>query len=232
MFGDTLRSGDLRHVVPIAIGDRFIYAEHDDQQVAFVPSIELPRVRELGGGLDVVAYEELGLDELRAQGMTTRAALPHLVARACRWLGIEEAAVPAGFPVSVADFVRGWGRDAPGGPWHVREPTAREDSWRDRGYPARTAGDGGGDGSDSRRYPRGECQLRVAARDSAARSVGGRCRLRVHDRCPRSAVGLRARARLRTDRGGRTDRRRPRRARSALRGLGGHDAHVLHWRAA
>jgi hypothetical protein len=90
MFG-----GDLRHVVPIAIGDRFIYAEHDDQQVAFVPSIELPRVRELGGGLDVVAYEELGLEELRAQGMTTRAALPHLVTRACRWLGIEEAAVGA-----------------------------------------------------------------------------------------------------------------------------------------
>ncbi len=105
MFGDTLRLADLRHVVPLALGDPLIYAEQDGRRTVFTYSIETPRVRELDG-LEVVPYEELGLDELHARGLTTREAMLELLRRACGSLGLEEAAVPDGFPLAAADLLR------------------------------------------------------------------------------------------------------------------------------
>jgi Xaa-Pro aminopeptidase len=108
MFGDTLRSADLRHVVPIGLGDPLIYAERDGRRTVFTYSIEVPRVGELDG-LEVVPYEQLGLDELHAEGLTTREAMLELLLRACSSLGLEEAVVPDGFPLAAADALRAAG---------------------------------------------------------------------------------------------------------------------------
>jgi Xaa-Pro aminopeptidase len=108
MWADTLRSPDLRHVVPLGIGDPFIYAEHQGRRVAFLPSIEVPRARELDG-LEVVPYEEIGLDQLIAKGMRYREARLELLARACEHLGLKEAVTPADFPLAAADLLRGRG---------------------------------------------------------------------------------------------------------------------------
>jgi Xaa-Pro aminopeptidase len=108
MFGDTLRSADLRHVVPIGLGDPLVYAEHDGRRTVCTYAIEVPRVSQLDG-LEVVPYEQLGLDELHAQGLTTREAMLELLGRACSTLGIEDAVVPDGFPLAAADFLRGAG---------------------------------------------------------------------------------------------------------------------------
>lgn len=105
MFADTLRSADLRHVVPIPIGDPFIYVEHNGRRVVFTHAVEVARMRELAG-LTIVPYEELGLDGLHARGLATRAALLELLHRACGSLGVEEATVPGDFPLAAADFLR------------------------------------------------------------------------------------------------------------------------------
>lgn len=105
MFADTLRSPDLRHVVSIPIADPFVYAEHGDRRVVVVNAVEAPRLRELGG-LEVVPFEELGVDQLLADGLTLHEARFELAHRACTSLGIEEASIPGDFPVLVADLLR------------------------------------------------------------------------------------------------------------------------------
>ena len=62
IYGDSIRSPDLRHAVPVAIGDSFAYAERDGRRYAFISTIEAPRIR-AAVDLEVVPPEELGLDE-------------------------------------------------------------------------------------------------------------------------------------------------------------------------
>jgi Xaa-Pro aminopeptidase len=105
IFGDTMRSPALRHEIPVAIPDPFAYAERDGERYAFVSSLEVPRLRELEG-LRLVSFEELGSDELIAQGLPWRDRLLEIALRACRRVGLEEASTPADFPLAVADHLR------------------------------------------------------------------------------------------------------------------------------
>ena len=106
IFGDTIRTPELRHEVPFPAPDGFLYAERNGDRYVFVPSMEIPRLQELNGNLNLVSLEELGLDELIAQGMRWHEADRELAVRACRRLGIEEAVTPHAFPLAVADHLR------------------------------------------------------------------------------------------------------------------------------
>jgi len=108
IYADTLRSPELRHEVPLPIGDPFLYVEHGGVRHAVVNSLEGPRVQELAG-LEVHLLEEFGLDELRRSGKNRYEVGDELVARAVRALGVERAIVPGSFPVSIADHLRGLG---------------------------------------------------------------------------------------------------------------------------
>jgi Xaa-Pro aminopeptidase len=108
IYGDTVRSPELRHEIPLAVPDPFLYAERDGERHVVVHSLELPRVRGLDG-LVVHPREEFGWDDLVAQGLDQYAARDEVLARACRQLEIEHAAVPATFPLDVADTLRGRG---------------------------------------------------------------------------------------------------------------------------
>jgi Xaa-Pro aminopeptidase len=105
IYGDTFRSPELRHEVPLAVPDPFLYAERNGDRYAFVNSLELPRVAELGG-LQVVPYEELGYDELIADGVDREDLYLPLCLNACRRLGMERALVPRTFPLALADHLR------------------------------------------------------------------------------------------------------------------------------
>jgi Xaa-Pro aminopeptidase len=105
IYGDTIRSADLRHAVPIAIGDSFAYAEREGRRYVFIHAIEAPRVGELGG-LEVVTTDELGLDDLIARKIPPRQARLELLARACASIGLETAITPDAFPVVAADRLR------------------------------------------------------------------------------------------------------------------------------
>jgi Xaa-Pro aminopeptidase len=106
IYGDTIRSPELRHEVPVPIPDPFIYAEKDDRRAAILHSLEIPRVREEAPQLEIVPLEQLGTDELFAQGMKGWEIELEVAVRACRELGIEQAAVPPSFPVGHADHLR------------------------------------------------------------------------------------------------------------------------------
>jgi Xaa-Pro aminopeptidase len=106
IHGDTIRSPELRHEVPVAIPDAFLYAEKGDRRVVVLHSLEIPRVREDAPQLEIVPLESLGTDELFAEGKKGWEIELEVAVRACRELGIEQVAVPPSFPVGHADHLR------------------------------------------------------------------------------------------------------------------------------
>src|SRR5215207_1365962 len=105
IYGDTVRSPELRHEVPVPVPDPFLYVERNGSRYAFVGSLEIPRMRELDG-LQAVPLDELGMDELIAQGLTSDELDRELVLRACQRVGVDEAVAPRTFPLDVADHLR------------------------------------------------------------------------------------------------------------------------------
>jgi Xaa-Pro aminopeptidase len=103
---DSTRSPEMRHEVPLAIPDAFLYAERDGRRVAVVSSLEAQRIGEADSGIEVIPLESFGVDELLAQGVPRDEIDLHIYTRACRELGIEEAVVPATFPLELADWLR------------------------------------------------------------------------------------------------------------------------------
>jgi Xaa-Pro aminopeptidase len=108
IYADTVRSPELRHEVPMTIVDPFLYVERDGVRHIVVSSMEIPLLAELGG-YELHPLEEFGLDELRRSGLPSSEIFDELVVRAVRELGVENATVPATFPVLVADRLRAAG---------------------------------------------------------------------------------------------------------------------------
>ena len=111
MYGDSIRSPELRHEVPVPITDPFLYAETDGRRVVILHSLEIPRVREDAPQLEIIPLEQLGVDELIARGLPAWQTELDLALRACRELGLERPAVPPGFPVAHPDYLRENGVD-------------------------------------------------------------------------------------------------------------------------
>jgi Xaa-Pro aminopeptidase len=105
IYGDSFRSADMRHAVPLGVPDPFLYAESDGSRHVFVSSMEAARVRELGL-FDLHVPEELGYDELVASGLDSREIRAQLAVRAVAGLGLKRASVPESFPVWLADRLR------------------------------------------------------------------------------------------------------------------------------
>jgi Xaa-Pro aminopeptidase len=105
IFGDTVRSPEMRHEVPVSVPDPFLYVERNGSRTAFVGSLEIPRLEGVAG-LGAVPLEELGLDELVGQGLTWHEMTPELVLRACRQANVESAVTPRDFPLELADYLR------------------------------------------------------------------------------------------------------------------------------
>jgi Xaa-Pro aminopeptidase len=106
IYGDTIRSPELRHEVTLAIGDGFLYLEKDGRRAVTMHGLEIPRVRDEAPELEILPTAELGEDELYAAGKQGPEIELEILRRACAKLGIERATVPATFPLEVADFLR------------------------------------------------------------------------------------------------------------------------------
>jgi Xaa-Pro aminopeptidase len=104
IYGDTIRSPELRHEVPVPVPDPFLYVERNGSRYAFVSPLELPRMQL--DGLAAVPFEDLGMDELIAQGLSSDELDRELVLRACRRVGIDDAVAPRTFPLDLADHLR------------------------------------------------------------------------------------------------------------------------------
>jgi Xaa-Pro aminopeptidase len=104
IYADTTRSSELRHEIPVAIGDSFLYGERDGVRHILIHPMEAARM----GHLDIEAHaiEDYGADELRDRGTPRREMLLELPLRAVRAWGIERATVPWSFPLALADYLR------------------------------------------------------------------------------------------------------------------------------
>ena len=109
IYADTLRSPELRHEVPVSIGDAFLYVERNGTRHVVVSSLEAPRLE--GLGFELHPYEEFGADELRRSGMSWLEIDDELTLRAVAALGVEQATVPGSFPLLLADKLRAKGID-------------------------------------------------------------------------------------------------------------------------
>ena len=106
IYADSIKSPEMRHEVPLAVPDAFLYAERDGGRFAVVSSLEADRIREADPHIDVRPLEAFGMDELLTSGIAREAADMEIVLRACRELGIADAVVPSTFPLELADHLR------------------------------------------------------------------------------------------------------------------------------
>jgi Xaa-Pro aminopeptidase len=91
--------------VPIGIPDPFLYAEIGGTRHAVIGSLEIPRLRELGG-IEPHPPEEFGLDELIDTGLSREQVHEEIYVRAVQGLGVADAVVPPTFPLQLADRIR------------------------------------------------------------------------------------------------------------------------------
>jgi Xaa-Pro aminopeptidase len=106
IWGDTLRSPELRHELPLGIGDPFLYLERAGRRIAVTNALEADRIAEAAPDVELLLTDELGRDELIAQGLSHDAVEREVEVRAVARVGIREAVVPPGFPVALAARLR------------------------------------------------------------------------------------------------------------------------------
>ena len=106
LFGDTERSAALRHEIPIAIGDPFLFAEVDGQRYVLTTHLESDRVKRTLPDADVLDYFALGYKKYVEGGMSRDEAGREVEAAAVRQIGVEEAIVPGDFPLALGDRLR------------------------------------------------------------------------------------------------------------------------------
>jgi Xaa-Pro aminopeptidase len=106
IFADTMRSPEMRHEVPVAVPDPFLYVERNGDRHAVLTSFEVDRVEAVG--IKAHPLEEFGWDELVGKGPREQQALL-LYERAVEGLGVQDAVVPPSFPLELADRFRAKG---------------------------------------------------------------------------------------------------------------------------
>jgi len=106
IYADSIRSAEMRHEVPLGVPDPFLYAERDGKRNVVASSFELGRINAVAPDIEALPFEEFGIDELYAQGMSREQIELEVVLRAARQFGIEDAVVPGTFPLEVADKLR------------------------------------------------------------------------------------------------------------------------------
>lgn len=109
ILGDTIRTPEARHELPLAIPDPVLYVERNGDRHVVVGSFEVPRVEELGGTVRPHAPEEFGYDDFLARGLSRDEAYLQVWLRATQELGVRRAVVPSTFWLELADALRAEG---------------------------------------------------------------------------------------------------------------------------
>jgi Xaa-Pro aminopeptidase len=104
IYADTERSPELRHEVPVAIGDAFLYAETNGTRHVLTNVLEKNKLDELG--LTTHLGTEYGSDDLVAEGKGWEEIRDEVTLRAVRDFGVTKAVVPFWFPTRMADHLR------------------------------------------------------------------------------------------------------------------------------
>jgi Xaa-Pro aminopeptidase len=106
LFSDSARSAAMRHEVPVAIGDPFLFVDADGRRTVLISALERDRVGAILPEAALLDFVDLGLRELVEAGRTRLEAEQEIVVRAVAQLGIRDALIPWDFPVAIADRLR------------------------------------------------------------------------------------------------------------------------------
>ncbi|MGD9694642.1 MAG: M24 family metallopeptidase [Thermoleophilia bacterium] len=106
IYADTERSPTLRHEVPLAIGDPFLYMERGGRPIVLTNVLERDRIARVLPHAEVLLPDRFGFFEAIAAGTPREEALMTMVSRAVTEAGIARASVPREFPLLVADRLR------------------------------------------------------------------------------------------------------------------------------
>ena len=106
VFGDSETSPTLRHEVPLAIGDPFLYLEAEGRRVVVTNALEDSRIARAAPDLERLLVDAFGRDDLIAEGRSRAEVEREVCVRAIAAVGIAEAAVPPEFPLALADRLR------------------------------------------------------------------------------------------------------------------------------
>jgi Xaa-Pro aminopeptidase len=106
IYGDTVRSPAMRHELPLSVGDPFLYLETDGRRAVVTNALEVDRIAKAAPDVERLLMDELGLDELIAQGLHREVVYREVFARGVQRIGLRAATVPPDFPVALADRLR------------------------------------------------------------------------------------------------------------------------------
>lgn len=106
IYGDSDTSPALRHEIPVAIGDPFLYLEADGRRAVLTNALEETRIADAAPDVERLMMDALGRDELIAAGHSSLEIAQELCRRAAAALSISEAVVPSEFPLGIADRLR------------------------------------------------------------------------------------------------------------------------------
>src|ERR1051325_4784309 len=106
IYGDTIRTPELRHEVPLTLGDPFLYAEREGRKHIVITDFEWPRIKEAGVDAELVSPFGLGLDELLDSGKKYWQIALELTLRGVKHIGLTQAVVPHTFPLMLANALQ------------------------------------------------------------------------------------------------------------------------------
>ncbi len=106
IYGDTERSATLRHEIPLAIGDPFLYVEVAGRRVVLTNALERDRIARAAPDVELLVGDDVGMDDLVASGMPHHEIRLEVCARVCSRLDLRTAVVPPELPVELADRLR------------------------------------------------------------------------------------------------------------------------------
>jgi Xaa-Pro aminopeptidase len=105
IFGDTMRHPELRHEVPLMLGDPFLYAEKEGRAHIVITDFEWPRLQEAGVEAELISPFALGIDELLVSGKKYWQIALEMALRGVKHIGVASAVVPHTFPLQLATFL-------------------------------------------------------------------------------------------------------------------------------
>jgi Xaa-Pro aminopeptidase len=106
IHGDTVRNPELRHELPLTLGDPFLYLEKDGRKHVVITDFEWPRIEETGVEVELISPYSLGLDELMDTGKKFWEISLELARRGVKQVGVTSVRVPSRFPLALADLLR------------------------------------------------------------------------------------------------------------------------------
>jgi len=106
IYGDTIRQPELRHEVPLTLGDPFLYLEKDGSSHIVITDFEWPRLQAAGVDAELISPTALGLDVLLGSGKKWWEIALEIAHRGVEHVGVTSATVPDTFPLGLAEYLR------------------------------------------------------------------------------------------------------------------------------